>query len=94
MWVSVLAVLHFTCGLVVVAEALNKLERTDLLAPWLTRRQRLIDSLKALAWALLGLGGAGALATPLLHLEQPTLQDVCVVAGFALLIIKTRIKEG
>ena len=93
-WLTVLAVVHFACGLVVVAEALNKLERTDLLAPGLMRRQRLAVVLKALAWGLLAVGGGWAVMTPLLHLERPTLQDVCVICGFAVLIIRTRVKEG
>lgn len=94
MWVATLALLHFVSGLVVVAEALNKLERTDPLAPGLSHRQRLADVLKALAWGLLAVGGGGALVTPLLRLEQPTLQDVCVIVGFAVLIVRTRVKEG
>lgn len=91
---AVLGLIHWLCGLVVVAEALNKLERTDPLAKGLTARQRAAAWLKALAWCLLVLGGAGALITPLHPLEKPTLQDVCVIAGFAVLIVRTRVKEG
>jgi hypothetical protein len=89
-----LGLTHWLCGLVVVAEALNKLERTAPLAPGLTPRQRATAWLKACAWLLLGLGGAGAIVTPLLPLERPTLHDVCVIAGFAVLIVRTRVKEG
>lgn len=91
---AILQWLHCLAGLIVLAEALNKLERTAPLAPGLTPRERLTDWLKALAWSLLALGGAGALAAPILHLEQPTLQDVCIVLGFAVLIVRTRVKEG
>jgi hypothetical protein len=91
---AALQLIHCIAGLVVLAEALNKLERTDPLAPGLTPRERLTDWLKAIAWSLLALGGGGALVTPLLHLEQPTLQDVCIVLGFAVLIVRTRVKEG
>ena len=48
----------------------------------------------AMAWALLALGGAGAVITPFLPLEAPTLQDACVLLGFAVLIVRTRVKEG
>lgn len=89
-----LGLTHWLCGLVVVAEALNKLERTAPLAPGLTARARVTAWLKAVAWCLLAVGGAGAVITPLLPLERPTLQDVCVLAGFAVLIVRTRVKEG
>jgi hypothetical protein len=43
---------------------------------------------------LLAVGGAGAIVTPLMRLQPPTLQDVCVMLGFAVLIVRTRVKEG
>lgn len=100
--------LHWLAGFVVVAEALNKCYRTSPLAPGMTWHERLVDGLKALAWALLCIGGAGAMATPLLlpdgplgpfvvpmfRMERPTLQDACVLVGFAVLIVRTRVKEG
>lgn len=109
-----LQVLHWLGGLVVLAEALNKLERTCPCAHGLTLHERLVDGLKALAWALLALGSAGAVATPallalgfqpshaigfgllveLLRLERPTLAETAVLLGFAVLIVRTRVKEG
>ncbi len=102
-----LELLHMLAGLVVLAEALNKLERTSPCAPGLTPHQRLVDGLKALAWALLALGAAGAVAIPILHALnvpfnayrslghlQPTFDETAVLLGFAVLIIRTRIKEG
>lgn len=86
--------LHWLAGLIVLAEALNKLERTAPCRRGLGWRVRTTEWLKALAWALLAIGGAGAAITPLMPLERPTLQDVCVVVGFAVLIVRTRIKEG
>lgn len=91
---ALLFFLHWLAGLVVLAEALNKLERTTPCRPGLRPRQRITAWLKALAWALLAMGGAGAVITPLIPLEKPTLQDACVMLGFAILIIRTRIKEG
>lgn len=87
-------VIHWTAGLVILAEALNKLERCNPLARGLSPRARLVDALKALAWGLLALAGGGAIVTPLLPLETPTLQDTALAAGFATLIIRTRFKEG
>ena len=101
-------VLHVLSGLVVLAEALNKLERCAPFAPGLACRERVVDGLKALAWFLLAMGAAGALAAPLLRamglpadaggefarLERPTLAETLVLAGFAVLIIRTRVKEG
>lgn len=103
-----LELLHPLAGLVVLAEALNKLERIDLLATGLTWRERFVDCLKAVAWLLLGLGAGGALAAPLLllmgapggspsmllRLETPTLDQTLVMLGFAVLIVRTRVKEG
>jgi hypothetical protein len=85
---------HWLSGVIVLAEALNKLERTAPLRSGMTPRERAVEWLKAIAWALLAMGGAGALITPLLPLETPTLQDMCVLLGFAVLIVRTRIKEG
>jgi len=92
--ITAMAVVHWVSGVIVLAEALNKLERTAPCRAGLTTRQRATEWLKALAWALLALGGAGALITPLLPLERPTLQDACVLLGFAVLIVRTRVKEG
>jgi len=86
-------VIYWLSGMVVMAESLNKLERTDPLRRDLTPRERVTDWLKAVAWSLFALGGAGALASPLIN-RPPDLQDVCVLVGFCVLIVRTRIKEG
>lgn len=91
---AAIALVHWTCGIVVLAEALNKLERTDPCRRGISARVRITEWLKAVAWAFLAMGGAGAVITPLIPLEQPTLQDACVLLGFAVLIVRTRIKEG
>lgn len=105
---TALQIAHWLAGFIVLAEALNKLERTAPFAPNLTAHKRLVDGLKALAWMLLAVGAGGAVATPLLlaiglpqdhyeilmHLEAPTPAEVMVLAGFATLIVRTRVKEG
>jgi len=90
----IISAMHWLAGLITLAEALNKLERTNPLAQGLTPRERATEWLKGCAWFLLALGGAGAVVTPLMPLERPTLQDACVLLGFAVLIIRTRVKEG
>lgn len=99
---------HWIAGLIVLAEALNKLERTDILSPEMSAHSRLVDGLKALAWALLALGGGGAVFAPVLlaivgpagsasilsRMAAPTFAETCVLAGFAVLIVRTRVKEG
>ncbi len=92
--ITLLGLVHWLSGIVVLAEALNKLERTAPCRRGLAPRERATEWLKAIAWALLAVGGAGAFITPLLPLETPTLQDACVLLGFAVLIVRTRVKEG
>ena len=105
-----LQLIHSTAALLVLAEALNKLERTAPLRPGIKPRERATEWLKAVAWSLLALGGAGAVIAPalpflpvqepsawlpyLLPAQTPTLPDVCVIVGFAVLIVRTRVKEG
>jgi hypothetical protein len=91
---TVLMVLHWIAGLITVAEALNKLERTAPCRRGLPRRERATEWLKAAAWSLLAIGGAWAVITPLMHLPAPDVQDVCFSVGFAILIVRTRVKEG
>ena len=105
---AALQTVHLLAALVVLAEALNKLERTSPLARGLTPHQRCVDGLKALAWLLLALGAGGAVAAPallalgvqahqtagLLRLDPPTLDQCLVLLGFAVLIVRTRVKEG
>lgn len=85
--------IHWVSGGIVLAEALNKAERTNPFARGLGTRLRLAAWLKAVAWLLLAVGSAGALITPLLNLETPTFQDVAVLLGFSILIVRSRIKE-
>lgn len=89
-----LHLIYWAAGFVVLAEALNKLERTAPCRRGLAWRVRTTEWLKAIAWMLLAVGGAGALASPFLPNAAPSPQDVCIVLGFAVLIVRTRVKEG
>lgn len=101
---SALHLIHTVAALIVLSEALNKLERTNPCASGLTLHQRVVDGLKALAWALLALGSGTALLlwifglhhgpVDALGLTEPDLSDTAVMAGFAVLIFRTRVKEG
>jgi hypothetical protein len=91
--------LHWLAGLIVLAEALNKLERACPLRAGLSPRLRLVEWLKTLGWTALAMGAGAAVFLPLLAaggylqwLRQLT--DTAVLIGFALLIIRTRVREG
>lgn len=84
---------YWLAGLVVLAEALNKLERTDVRQRGASAGMRMVTALKVLAWLLLAIGAGGAIITPLLPLATPSLRDVAVLAGFAVLIVRTRVKD-
>ncbi len=101
-----LVAIQFIAALVVLAEALNKLERTDLfgsrhvglsarlragawlLRPWAWRRARVVDVVKAAGWAALAVGAFMSLLT------YPDVPHVLVITGFALLIVRSRLREG
>jgi hypothetical protein len=85
--------LHVVAGIVVLAEALNKLERTDLRCQWLTPRQRLITAMKAASWSAIALAAGGAIVGPMLQASSPTLGDAAMMAGFAGLVIRSRLQE-
>jgi len=92
-------------ALIVLAEALNKLHRCDLfdgrqgwrprvmgavrmVTPWRWSRAKVIAVIKALGWALLSFAAAGELVS------RPTLHGTCAIAGMAMLIVRSRLKEG
>jgi hypothetical protein len=94
-----LQILLALCALVVVAEGLNKLERAAPREPGLTTRQRVSEWLKGLAWCLLTLGAGIYLAAVLLQAVGlfellASKAGPLVLAGFAVLIVRTRVKEG
>ena len=104
---TTLQMLHWLAGFIVLAEALNKLERTTPFARGMAAHARLLCGLKALAWALLASGAAAAVALPLLAAlgmpllygpvvlrPVPSFSETAVLAGFAVLIVRTRFKEG
>ena len=91
---TLLLCIHWLCGVVVLTEALNKLERTAPCRAGMRPRETVTEWLKALAWFLLAMGGGAAVAGPFLQLDKPTLGDAAFALGFAVLIVRTRVKEG
>jgi hypothetical protein len=107
-YTSILPVLHWIAAVPVLAEAMNKLERTNPFESFLSRRARVIVWAKVAAWLLLGMSAACAIARPafeswlqarglafgpIVILNRPSLMDVMCMAGFALLIVRSRLKE-
>jgi hypothetical protein len=107
----ILQAIHIMAALIVLAEALNKIERADLfdgrtdlmvrvhgfgflLAPWRWRRARAVTVLKVIGWALLSIGAGQALFGLFSAQPAPSGREVAVLAGFAFLIVRSRIKEG
>ncbi len=105
---QVMPVLHWLAGFIVLAEGLNKLERTDPLQRGLSFRGRLVVLLKVGAWICLVLGAAGAVARPfvagviggdfsyrrILITDSVSLVDLLCLGGFAVLIVRSRLKEN
>lgn len=99
---TTLQILHWLAAFITLAEAANKLERTNPIAPGMSPHARLVSVLKGLAWLLLALGAGVAVVMPILGALQvrlatqqpPSLGETAVLLGFAVLIIRTRVKEG
>lgn len=100
----VLGFVHFACGFIVLAEALNKLERVSsggLFRP-LRGRYLLLTWLKAAAWFFVAVGAMAAFITPIAlvlvpaiayYVPAPSIGDTCLVLGTAIHVIRTRVKE-
>lgn len=88
-----LNILMLLAGLIVLAEGVNKLERTDVAAHGLNSRQRATVMLKAAGWFCLVLGAGGSAFCALLPLEYVRLGYALTVIGFALLVVRSRVRE-
>lgn len=94
---SMISVIHALAGLIVLAEALRRLEHAKPAGPGLTWRQRGIQALCALAWLALAVSAALAVAGPALgwagppicwagialSMGPPSVADVLVLSGAA-----------
>ena len=83
-----IAAAHWLAGLIVLAEGLNKLERSAPLQPGLSPRARIVVLLKVAAWVVLVLGAGGAVIRPLIvpgieqRIETLTCTDAHMVVAF------------
>ena len=101
---TALPILHALAALVILAEASFKAELSNPCKVGLCPRSRALEVLKSLAWVLLAFGSGASVLLPLMGsalassqnylLPTPSLQNTAVMVGFAVLIIRTRIKEG
>lgn len=80
-------------GVVVLAEALNKLERIDPFEPGLRARARMVVWLKMAGWCCLALGAAGGIVRPMLGHPMPSVGESLPLVGFALLVVRSRLGE-
>jgi len=106
--ISALPIIHALACLVILLEALFKANLANPCKTGLCPHTRALEALKGAAWGLLAFGAGAAVMLPLLANAQaaphgvlysalyapPTLQGTAIVLGFAVLIIRTRIKEG
>jgi hypothetical protein len=82
----ILASINWVAGVVVVAEALNKLERLNF-----RKGLRLSLAVEFLAWFALAISGGGAVIHPLLDVRGAhSFADVCALAGLATVILHCR----
>ena len=89
-----MSTIYWLAALVILIEALNKIERTEVRGK---RGHALtVTLLKAAGWLLLALGSAGVVIHPLLDVVpawMDELQHVCIAAGFAVLVVRSRMQE-
>ena len=101
---ATLPILHALVALVILAEASFKAELSNPCKAGLCPRNRALEVLKSFAWVLLAFGAGASLFLPLMGsalassqdylLPTPSLQNTAIMVGFAVLIIRTRVKEG
>lgn len=85
-----LAIVHWVAALIVLAEALNKLERADLRGRNYTLRGRVAVWLSVVAWAVLAAGSAGILVAPLMAFTWPITPDTLALWGVAAWVVGAR----
>jgi len=98
--------LHVLSAFVVMAEALNKIERVCPLADGLTNKDRWLDVIKGVAWVSMAIGAGGAIASPVLFAlgipasstqpffhKPPSFAEVATMFGLAAFIVRNRLKE-
>ena len=90
---TLLFCVYWLAAIIVLAEALNKLQRTDLLRRGLKPMQRLSVGLNVLGWMLFAVASAGAIVSPVMSGHAVRLQDAALMTGLAVFILHRRLKE-
>lgn len=90
---TLLFAVYWCAALIVLSEALNKLQRTDPLRRGITPMKRFSAVLNALGWMLFAVSSAGALVSPVMRGYTVRLQDAALMLGLAVFIIHRRLKE-
>ncbi len=80
------------CGLIILAEAINKLEDCRLNVRGLGSPYYTQTILKALAWGLLAFAGGASLVAPLFNFPPVALHDVGYSVGVTVLIVRSRMR--
>lgn len=89
------AALYWLASLIIVLEALNKVERVDVKRHAGHPRSLVVELMKLFAWGLLALAGAGGVVAPFIdQLGMPGPHHISAAVGFAILIVRTRLKEA
>lgn len=88
-----LSILHWLSGFIVLAYGLHRLEVLDPCRRGIDIKLRLMLLAEAAGWIVLSIGGGGAIITPLLPLESPTLQDTCTMTGVAVTVVMHHVKR-
>lgn len=86
----------FIATLIVLAESLNKIERCNVrLLPGLNRRGKVALILKCIAWVLFAMASGGYIAGLFFPSMPPVnFREYMLMCAFAVLIVRTRVKEG
>ena len=89
----ILSILHWVSGFIVLAYGLQRLEILDPCRRGIDLKLRLMLVAESAGWIVLSIGGGGAVITPLLPLESPTLQDACTMTGVAVCVVMHHAKR-
>ena len=93
---SIAGTIFFVASVIVLAESLNKIERCNVrLMRGLDLRGKSALVLKCIAWVLFALASGGFIAGLFFPSMPPVnFREYMLMCAFAVLIVRTRVKEG
>lgn len=104
--IATLYVIHWVSALFIALQSSDRLFQCPLMQPGLCFKQRLSMAMKGIAWALMAFAAMGALVAPMLRGMQlpglygllvnpaPSLGEIGMFAGFAVLIVRSWVMEA